>query len=739
MTAAATADAGLRAALDSIRALHHPEPHQILGAHAEPGGGTVIRAHRPEAEGITVVADDGHEWPMRPLGHGLFEVRIPRAVGPYHLAVSYPGGRRFTLGDPYRYWPTLGDLDLYLLNEGRHDRPWERLGAHPMFHGGTAGTAFAVWAPTAGGVSVVGDFNGWDGRLHPMRRMGSSGIWELFVPELGDGARYKFEIRPQGGGPPFLKADPYAFRTEVPPQTASVVHALEHYAWHDQGWMEQRARGDLWARPMSIYEVHLGSWRRVPEEGNRSLTYQEIAVQLAGYCQDMGFTHVELLPVAEHPFTGSWGYQVASYYAPTSRFGHPDDFRFFVDHLHQEGIGVIVDWVPGHFPRDVWALGRFDGSALFEHADPRQEEQPDWGTYVFNFGRNEVRNFLVGNAHFWIEQYHVDGLRVDAVASMLYLDYSRREGEWVPNRWGGRENEEAISFLRELNASVRSRHSGVHVIAEESTAWPKVTAPVPDGGLGFTLKWNMGWMHDTLKYFSSDPIFRSHHHTQLTFGLLYAWSERYVLPLSHDEVVHMKGSLWGRMPGHDPEKAANLRALLAWMWAHPGRKLLFMGGELGQPGEWSHDRSLDWHVLADPAHAGIQALVRTLNDLYVAQPALHAQDDRPEGFRWIQADSASSNVFGFLRFDAEGRAIACLANLANRPWPGYRFGLPTGGTWQRILDTDAAGVGGHDRSGPSEVRTEHLSWDGLPESVALDLPPLTVQWLLGPEASQGRR
>jgi 1,4-alpha-glucan branching enzyme len=730
---AASSDPGLRAALDSIRALHHPEPHQFLGAHAEPGGGSVIRAYRPDAEGITVIADDGAEWPMRPLGQGMFEVRTPRAPGPYHLAVTYPGGRRFTLGDPYRFWPTLGDLDLYLLNEGRHARPWERLGAHPMLHGGTAGTAFAVWAPTAAGVSVVGDFNGWDGRLHPMRRMGSSGIWELFVPEVGDGARYKFEVRPASGGPPMLKVDPYAFRTEVPPANASVVHALDRYEWRDAGWMEQRARGDLWARPMGIYEVHLGSWRRVPEEGNRPLSYREIAVQLAGYCQDMGFTHVELLPVAEHPFGGSWGYQVGNYFAPTARFGHPDDLRFFVDHLHQEGIGVIIDWVPGHFPRDIWGLGRFDGSAVFEHADPRQGEQPDWGTYVFNFGRNEVRNFLVGNAHFWIEQYHVDGLRVDAVASMLYLDYSRQPGQWVPNKWGGRENEEAISFLRELDTSIRERHPGVHVIAEESTAWPKVTAPVSEGGLGFTLKWNMGWMHDTLKYFSTDPLFRVHEHTKLTFGLLYAYSEHYVLPLSHDEVVHMKGSLWGRMPGPDPEKAANLRALLAWMWAHPGRKLLFMGGELGQGSEWNHDRSLDWHLLADPLHAGIQTLVRSLNGLYTRHPALHAQDDRPEGFRWIQADSASSNVFGFLRFDPSGRAIACLANLANQPWRGYRFGLPMAGSWHRILDTDAAAVGGRERTGPSTVETEHVPWDGMPQSVALDLPPLTVQWLLSPE------
>ncbi len=732
MTAAASRDAGLQGALDAIRALHHPEPHQILGAHPEPGGGTVVRAYRPDAEGITVIADDGGEWPMRPLGQGMFEVRAPRAIGPYHLCVSYPGGRRFTLGDPYRFWPTLGELDAYLVNEGRHERPWERLGAHPMLHGGTAGTAFAVWAPTAAGVSVVGDFNGWDGRLHPMRRMGGSGIWELFVPELGDGARYKFEIRPAGGGPPFLKVDPYAFRTEVPPQNASVVHALDRYVWRDAGWMEQRARGDLLARPMSIYEVHLGSWRRVPEEGNRPLTYRELGIELAAYCRDMGFTHVELLPVAEHPFGGSWGYQVGNYFAPTARFGHPDDFRFLVDHMHQEGIGVLIDWVPGHFPRDVWGLGRFDGTAMFEHADPRQGEQPDWGTYVFNFGRNEVRNFLVGNAHFWLDEYHVDGLRVDAVASMLYLDYSRQPGQWVPNKSGGRENEEAIAFLRELNASVRARHPGVHVIAEESTAWPRVTAPVSEGGLGFTLKWNMGWMHDTLKYFAADPLFRMHEHNKLTFGLLYAYSERYVLPLSHDEVVHMKGSLWGRMPGFDDQKAANLRALLAWMWAHPGRKLLFMGGEIGQPAEWNHDRSLDWHLLADPSHAGIQALVRSLNHLYAQHPALHAQDDRAEGFQWIQADAASSNVYCFLRRDRSGRSVACIANLANQAWPGYRLGAPIPGTWQRILDTDAAAVGGRDRSGPSMVRTEHLPWDAMPESLLLDLPPLTVQWLLSP-------
>ena len=732
MTAARPVEGGLRTTLDAVVALQYPEPHQVLGAHPD-GGGTVVRAFRPDAEAITVLGDDGSEWPMQPLGQGLFEVRVPRQLGPYHLQVRYPGPQSFILGDPYRFWPTLGELDLYYLNEGRHERPWERLGAHPMLHGGTAGTAFAVWAPTARGVSVVGDFNGWDGRLHPMRRMGSSGIWELFIPEVGDGARYKFEIRPAGGGPPFLKVDPYAFRTEVPPANASVVHALDRYRWHDSGWMERRALSNPWTQPMGIYEVHLGSWRGVPEERGRPLTYREAAEQLAAYAQQMGFTHVELLPVAEHPFGGSWGYQVGNYFAPSARYGHPDDFRFFVDHLHRSGIGVIIDWVPGHFPRDAWGLGRFDGSAVFEHADPRQGEQPDWGTYVFNFGRNEVRNFLIGNARFWIEQYHVDGLRVDAVASMLYLDYSRQPGAWVPNRWGGRENEEAIAFMRELNSSIRQHHPGVHLIAEESTAWPKVSAPVSEGGLGYTLKWNMGWMHDTLQYFGTDPLFRHHHHNKLTFGLLYAYSEHFVLPLSHDEVVHMKGSLYGRMPGSPEQKFQNLRALLAWMWAHPGRKLLFMGGEFGQPAEWNHDRSLDWHLLAEPPHATVQQLVQVLNRLYVEHDMLHARDDVPEGFRWIQADSAAANVYGFLRFSPSGRALACVANLADRSWPGYRFGLPISGHWTPVLDTDAIAFGGRGRSGPAEPVTEPVPWDGFPQSVALDLPPLTVQWLLSPE------
>ena len=719
--------------LEAIVSLRHPAPHQLLGAHPA-GDGTRVRAFRPEAEGITLLADDGRSWPMKALGRGLFEVRVPGTLGPYHFQVRYPGGPTFVLGDPYRFWPTLGEQDTYYLNTGRHDRPWEKLGAHPMLHGGTAGTAFAVWAPAAAGVSVVGDFNGWDGRLNPMRRMGTSGVWELFVPEVGEGQRYKFEIRPRGGGPPFLKADPFAFRTEGPPGTASVVHPLDRYRWHDQAWIAARAEAPMFTTPMAIYEVHLGSWRRVPEDGDRPLTYREIGVQLAAYVKEMGFTHVELLPVAEFPFGGSWGYQVGNYYAPTARYGHPDDLRDLIDHLHQEGIGVLVDWVPGHFPRDVWGLSRFDGTALYEHADPRQGEQPDWGTYVFNFGRNEVRNVLVANAHFWVEQYHVDGLRVDAVASMLYLDYSRPEGGWVPNRYGGRENLEAIAFLRELNTSVKDRHPGVHVIAEESTAWPRVTGPVAEGGLGFTLKWNMGWMHDTLKYFATDPLFRAGHHNKLTFGLLYAYSEHFILPLSHDEVVHMKHSLYGRMPGGPEQKFQNLRSLLAWMWAHPGRKLLFMGGELAQPGEWNHDRSLDWHLLAEPGHAGVQALVRAANGLYTGEQALHARDDFPDGFRWLQADSASVNVYAFLRSAPEARSVACIANLADRAWSGYRIGVPLPGEWSRILDTDDVTFAGRGRTAPERPVTEAVAWDGFAQSLLLDLPPLTVQWLAAPES-----
>jgi 1,4-alpha-glucan branching enzyme len=717
----------LEAALNQLVALRHPEPHQLLGMHAV-GGEVVVRAWRPEAEAVTVHADDGRQFPMTALGRGLFSLQLKGTQAfPYKLDVRYPQ-RSFTLRDPYAFWPTLGELDLHLLGEGRHRRPWERLGAHPLHHGGVEGTSFAVWAPTAASISLVGDFNGWDGRLHPMRRMGSSGVWELFLPEVGEGARYKFEVRPASGGPPMLKADPYAFRTEVPPDNASVVHRIDRYAWGDEDWLKSRARKDVRRTPMSIYEVHLGSWRRVVEADDRPLTYRELAPQLVEYVQRLGFTHVELLPVAEHPFGGSWGYQVSNYYAPTARFGSPDDFRFLVDSLHRAGIGVLVDWVPAHFPRDTWALARFDGTPLYEYADPRRGEQPDWGTLVFDLARHEVRNFLVSNALFWAEQYHVDGLRVDAVASMLYLDYSRSPGQWVPNRWGGRENEEAIAFFREVNGTLAELHPDVMVIAEESTAWPKVTHPVKEGGLGFTLKWNMGWMHDTLRYFSLDPFLRGKNHHALTFGMMYAYSERFVLPLSHDEVVHMKGSLYGKMPGSPERKLANLRALLAWMWAHPGRKLLFMGGEFAQPAEWNHDRSLDWHLLQDAGHLGVQRLVVDLNRLYRTTPSLYARDDSSDGFQWIQADAANVNVFAFVRRgEKKSEDLVVVANLAASPWNGYRVGFPGGSTYRLVLDTDAHVYGGGSEA-PRDIKTEAKRWDGQPVSVELSLPPLSVRW-----------
>ncbi len=717
--------------LDRIIALRHHEPHSVLGIHPE-ADAVVIRTVRPDAVKIDVVPDFGGRIPMQHRKGGVFEARLNgrTEVFGYLLEVTYAGNQVFTLRDPYSFLPTLGDLDLYFAGEGRHERLWERMGAHPLHHGGTSGTSFAVWAPTAAGVSVVGDFNGWDGRLHAMRALGGSGIWELFIPEVGEGARYKFELRLQRGGPPMLKADPFAFRTEVPPATASVVHDLQHFRWTDDAWLEARAGQDTHRRPLSIYELHFASWRRVVEDGDRPLTYREMAPALADYAEQMGYTHVEFMPLAEHPFGGSWGYQVGGYYAPTARFGHPDDLRFLVNTLHERGIGVILDWVPGHFPRDAHALGRFDGTALYEHEDPRQGTQPDWGTYVFNFGRNEVRNFLIANALFWIDEYHADGLRVDAVASMLYLDYSRRHGEWIPNRWGGRENEEAIHFLREVNDAVRRKAPGVLMVAEESTAWPRVSQPTHEGGLGFHYKWNMGWMHDTLLYFGKDPVHRKFHHNNLTFGLLYAFSEHFVLPLSHDEVVHGKGSLYGRMPGDAWQKRANLRALFAWMWAHPGKKLLFMGGDFGQEAEWSNDGSLDWHLLEDPGHQGILTLVADLNHHYRAQPALFDADSEPFGFQWLQPDSADVNVFAFARRSrSEGPMIVCVANLSPVPREGYRVGLPRPGRWVELVNTDATAYGGSGVGNAGEAHAELMGWDGQPASAALRLPPLGVLWL----------
>ncbi|MFN2505198.1 MAG: 1,4-alpha-glucan branching protein GlgB [Acidimicrobiales bacterium] len=714
-----------------VRGEHH-DPHRILGPHEG-----VVRAWRPDAVAVELVRSEERSVPMQAVHPtGLFAAAVDEAPGEYRISATYPDGSTWLADDAYRFWPTLGELDLHLFGEGRHERLWDHFGSHPRQHQGVAGTAFAVWAPAARGVRVVGDWNGWDGRLHPMRSIGSSGVWELFLPGVGKGAHYKYEVLGADGSL-WLRADPFGFASEVPPATASIVWESSHH-WNDDEWLAERATSDPMVKPLSTYEVHLGSWRRVPEEGDRPLTYLELADQLPAYVAEMGFTHVEFMPVAEHPFAGSWGYQVTSYYAPTSRFGTPDDFRVLVDAFHARGIGVIVDWVPAHFPKDRHALARFDGTALYEHDDPRQGEHPDWGTLVFNFGRHEVRNFLIANALYWIEELHVDGLRVDAVASMLYLDYSRKHGEWLPNKFGGRENLEAIDFLRELNEVVYGRHPGVITAAEESTSWPAVSRPTYLGGLGFGFKWNMGWMHDTLKYFAKQPVHRMHHHHQLTFGLLYAFTENFILPLSHDEVVHLKGSLLTKMPGDRPSQLANLRALLGWMWAHPGRQLLFMGGELAQEREWSHDRSLDWHLLEQPGHEGVQSLVKRLNAVMTEEPALWERDFDGSGFRWIDASDADQNVLSFARFSSEGRSLVCVANLSGAHRGGYRIGLPRAGGWTEVLDTSRSEFGGwKDGPPPDERQAEPIAWHGLDQSIALDLEPLSVVWLSGSGRTEG--
>ncbi|MBK9179239.1 MAG: 1,4-alpha-glucan branching protein GlgB [Acidimicrobiales bacterium] len=706
----------------------HAEPHAVLGAHPS-GTGWVVRVWRPGAERVTVLPADAAPVPAAQVHPaGVFAAELPASdqAPEYRVEVAYPGDSTFVLDDPYRFLPTLGDLDLHLIGEGSHRRLWEVLGAHVRVHQGVEGTSFTVWAPSARFVRVVGDFNGWDGRLGPMRIMGSSGVWELFVPGVGPGDHYKFELL-SGDRHLLLKADPMARAAEEPPGTASVV-ARSSYRWSDDAWVAERERTDQLHRPLSIYEVHLGSWRRDAE--GRSLGYREIGELLGDYVADLGFTHVELLPVMEHPYGPSWGYQVTGYYAPTARQGSPDDLRAMIDALHQRGIGVIVDWVPAHFPRDDWALARFDGSALYEHLDPRQGEHPDWGTLVFNYGRNEVRNFLVANALYWIDEFHVDGLRVDAVASMVYLDYSREEGEWVPNRYGGNENLEAVGFIHELNTVVHAEHPGVLTIAEESTAWPAVSRPVHLGGLGFTHKWNMGWMNDTLAYFNKEPIHRKYHHHQLTFGLLYAFTENFVLPLSHDEVVHGKGSLLSKMPGDRWQQIANLKALLAWTWAHPGKQLLFMGGEVGQEWEWAHDGSVEWHLLQYRDHQGVQDLVRALNRILRDEPALYQHDFDWSGFRWIDANDSDGSVYSFLRFSTgEERALACLANLTPVPRPAYRVGLPKAGRWEVVLDTDSSYFAGSDYAKVAGYDTEPVPWHGLDQSIEAALPPLAVVWL----------
>jgi 1,4-alpha-glucan branching enzyme len=702
-----------------VRGEHH-EPHRVLGPHPQDGQ-VVIRAWRPDATAVTALV--GAERVELDQVHpaGLFEGAVKRSGVPaYQLEVSYASGT-YTLDDPYRFLPTVGQLDLHLFGEGKHERLWDKLGAHEQVVDGVAGTGFAVWAPNARAVRVVGDFNRWDGRLHPMRSLGASGVWELFVPGVGTGTHYKYELI-TAAGDLVLKADPMALATEAPPATASVVYTSQ-YQWDDQAWMAARPERQTVSAPISVYEVHLGSWRK-------GLSYRELADQLPEYVAEMGFTHVELMPVAEHPYSASWGYQITGYYAPTARFGTPDDFRYLVDRLHQRGIGVIVDWVPAHFPKDAWALARFDGTALYEHADPRRGEHPDWGSLVFNLGRNEVRNFLIANALYWLGEFHIDGLRVDAVASMLYLDYSRNQGEWLPNRFGGNEDLDAVDFLRSVNTVVYGEHPGAVTVAEESTAWPAVSKPVYVGGLGFGFKWNMGWMHDTLEYIAKDPIYRRFHHHQLTFSLMYAFSENFVLPISHDEVVHGKRSLIGKMPGDQWRRFANVRAYLAYMWAHPGKQLLFMGCELAQELEWSEERSIDWEGLADPHRQGVQDLVRDLNRVYRDRPSLWERDSEPSGFSWIDPNDSDENVLSFIRRSASGEPLVCICNFSPVVREGYRVGVPTPGRWREVLNTDAATYGGSNVGNLGEIDAEQIAWDGQPASATVTVPPLATVWFV---------
>lgn len=711
---------------DTLRAVAsgaHHDPHGVLGAHLTPNG-LVVRTLRPLADAVAVVTATGttaaaHEQ------DGIWVALLPdRQVVDYRVEVTY-GEHTSRVDDPYRYLPTVQELDRHLIREGRHEQLWTVLGAnvhrYPGALGEVEGTAFAVWAPNARAVRVVGDFNHWQGTTHAMRSLGDSGVWEIFVPGVTAGARYKFEVL-GADGTWRQKADPLAKGTEVPPATASVV-VESGFRWGDDAWLERRRSHDPHSGPMSIYEVHLGSWRQ-------GLSYRDLAAQLTEYVLEMGFTHVELLPVSEHPFGGSWGYQVSSYYAPTSRFGHPDDFRYLVDTLHRAGIGVILDWVPAHFPKDEWALARFDGTPLYEHPDPMRGEQPDWGTYVFNFGRNEVRNFLVANATYWLEEFHADGLRVDAVASMLYLDYSREPGQWRPNAHGGRENLEAIAFLQEANATAYRRTPGVVMIAEESTAWPGVTTPTNGGGLGFGLKWNMGWMNDTLRYLAELPINRRYHHHEATFSLVYAFSEQFVLPISHDEVVHGKGSVMRKMPGDDWQQLAGVRALLGYQWSHPGKQLLFMGTEFAQGTEWAESRSLDWYLLDHAPHRGVQACVRDLNAFYRSHSAMWTLDHSPQGFEWIDANDADRNVLAYLRRDDRGGVVAVVVNFAGVPHENYRLALPEGGTWVEAINTDAEVYGGSGVGNLGRVQARPEPYHGRAFSATLRVPPLGVLYLV---------
>jgi 1,4-alpha-glucan branching enzyme len=714
----------------------HQDPFAVLGMHGvnhEGKSAIAVRAFHPEARAIYVVeaSNAGSAYEMNMIDPlGFFELLLTDRSEPfpYVLQITNYEGGTWPQHDPYCFLPILSDLDLHLYGEGNHWQIYEKLGAHLMTVDGVAGTHFSVWAPNARRVSVIGNFNNWDGRWHPMRQHPGVGVWEIFIPQLGAGELYKYEIKGPRGELR-VKTDPYAFRNELRPATASIVQDISKFAWHDENWLAARAAraASQFDHPMAIYEVHLGSWKRVVEENNRSLNYRELAHQLTDYVKDMGYTHVELMPVMEYPYDPSWGYQVTGYYAPTSRYGAPEDFAYFVDYLHQKNIGVILDWVPAHFPKDDTALRWFDGTALYEHADPRKGEHPDWGTLIFNYGRNEVRNFLLANALFWCEKYHIDGLRVDAVASMLYLDYSRQAGEWVPNRYGGRENIEAIDFLKRLNEVVHERHPGVMMIAEESTAWPSVSRPTYLGGLGFTFKWNMGWMNDFLRYMKEDPVHRKFHHHLITFSMLYAFTENFVLVLSHDEVVHGKRSLLDKMPGDVWQRFANLRLALGYMYGHPGKKLLFMGGEIGQWYEWNHAGSLDWHLLQFEPHRQIQKYIRDLNYLYVREPALYEVDYSWEGFQWIDfQDSDASLISFFRRAKNQNEIVVFACNFTPVPRLDYRLGVPLPGFYREVLNSDSEAYGGSNLGNYGGVQAEAKPWHGQPHSILIAFPPLAT-------------
>ncbi len=723
---------------------YHGAPFDILGLHqvsADSGTGLVLRTFQPQAEAVAVRRGD-KVFPMQRVhAGGFFEAFFPGETEffRYQLEMTLSDGRTLAAEDPYRYPPCLSELDLYLFGEGNHFRLYDKLGAHIVQLDGVWGVNFAVWAPNAERVSVIGEFNQWDGRRHPMRPRGAVGLWELFIPGLVQGDLYKFEIKTRYKGYVAVKADPYSFASELRPKTASIVWDLGHYQWRDEAWMADRKDRQKVDGPMAIYEVHLGSWKRQtdPELGRRWLTYRELAEVLVPYARELGYTHLELMPITEHPFDGSWGYQTIGYYAPTARFGTPDDFRYFMDCAHQAGLGVILDWVPAHFPKDGYGLSFFDGTYLFEHADPRKGEHQDWGTLIFNFGRNEVRAFLLSNALFWLDKYHVDGLRVDAVASMLYLDYSRKAGEWIPNQFGGRENLEAVAFIKRFNELVHQEFPDVLTYAEESTAWPMVSRPVYIGGLGFDLKWNMGWMHDILEYATKDPIHRRYHHNSLTFSLLYAFTENFLLPFSHDEVVYGKRAMLNKMPGDYWQKFANLRALYGYMYAHPGKKLLFMGGEFGQWNEWNYETELDWVLLEYDSHRQLRDYVKALNMLYAAQPALYEVDFSWEGFQWIDFRDVDNSIVSFVRRAKDpDDCVVVIVNFTPVPREGYRVGVPGPGFYRELLNSDSALFGGSNTGNAGGVPTEPTAWQGQPHSMLLTIPPLGIMFFKSEEADQ---